>query len=380
MRLGLVLLGSVLLVSACGSGAKPAATAADVAPFDTAALLSGSPAHVRRALALTPDGERLAELLARARAVTGGGEHVALLDPSGRKAVAIVREADIKALDHAGIAHAKVRGWIVFSRQRASVAAVRHAKRRLVDTRWYRPASGDVTFELPSLTLTATRHGEREVAERTTLGDGIDAVQELAASIPSDAVAAAAFSHGSDEFAGLSFGPALQRGLGLRLVDLAAAAPEDGVVFARAAEPVPTVTLLARGGTLAAARRLVHDLDPETPLALPATLDGVPLQVAHLSALDLYYGLFDGTLVVTDDPGLRLRSSVKPLEPDQLPERTSAWAYLDVRSGLPALERLAALAGTTLSQSFVAHVSPLRSVLAYRVQDARRQTLVVVAR
>jgi len=41
----------------------------------------------------------------------------------------------------------------VFSRQRASVDAVKHAKRRLVDAPWYRSAEGDVTFVLPSLTL-----------------------------------------------------------------------------------------------------------------------------------------------------------------------------------------------------------------------------------
>ena len=100
----------------------------------------------------------------------------------------------------------------------------------------------------------------------------------------------------------------------------------------------------------------------------------------HLGAVDIYYGTFEGTLVITDDPELRLRSVSSPLEPDGLPKRTSAWAYLDARSGLPALEQLAALAGTTLSPGFVARVSPLRSVLAYRVQQERRQTLVVVVR
>jgi hypothetical protein len=380
VRLGAVLLAVALLATACGGGGKPAASAAEIAPFDTYALLSGTADGVRRALELIPDGRRLVSLLAAARAVTGGGEHVALLDPTGQRAVAIVEHADVKALDRAGIAHAEVHGWIVYSREQASVDAARHAKRHLVDAPWYRSAEGDVTFVSPSLTLTASRDGDREVAERTTPRAGSDAVQTLAASIPDDAVAAAAFQRGANAFGGLSFGPALQQGLGLRLSDLAAAAPGAGVVFARAAEPIPTVTLLARAGTLAAARRLVRDLDPNAPPPVPATLDGIPLEVVHLSALDLYYGLFEGTLVVTDDPDLQLRSSFTALDPKGLPERTSEWAYLDTASGLPALERLAALAGTQLSQGFVDRVSPLRSVLAYRIHRGERQTLVVITR
>ena len=87
------------------------------------------------------------------------------------------------------------------------------------------------------------------------------------------------------------------------------------------------------------------------------------------------------TLVREDGALVRLAMSAPTaLEPDGLPKRTSAWVYLDVPRGLPALEQLAALAGTKLSPGFVARVSPLRSVLAYRVQHDLLQTLVVVAR
>lgn len=380
MKLAVILAAAALLASACGGSTEQAATAADVAPLGTYALLSGSPEHVRRALELIPEGRRLVRLFADARAVTGGGAQIAVLDSSGRTAVAIVRHADTKALDRAGIAHASVRGWTVFSHQAASVAAVRYAKRHLADAAWYRPAAGDVVFALPSLTLVATRHGEREVAERTARGAGTDGEQPLARWVPADAVAAAGFHTGGSVFRGLSFGSALQRGLGLRLADLAAAAPGAGVVYARPGVPVPTVTLLARGGTLAAARRLVRDLDPAAPSPEPAVLDGVSLQVVHLGALDLYYGRTDGTLVVTDDPDARLHAASSALEPNGLPRRTSAWAYLDVKAGLPGLEQLARLAGTTLTPDFVRRISPLRSVLAYRVQHGPRTSLVVVAR
>jgi hypothetical protein len=380
VRLALVLVAAALLASSCGGGTKPAASAADVAPLDTYALLSGSPDRVQRALELVPEGRQLVSLLTRARILTGGGERIAVLDAGGTEAVALAPHADTKALDRAGIARAKVRGWIVFSHQRTAVDAVVHAKRRLAEASWYRPAEGDVTLVRRSLTLTASRHGDREVAELTTPGAVPVAKQELAASIPDDAVAAAAFQRGGVAFGGLSFGPQLQRGLGLRLADLAAAAPGPGVVFLRPAEPVPTVTLLARGGTLAAARRLIRHLDPVAPPPVPASLDGVALEVFHLGAADLYYGRYNGMLVVTDDPGLRLRSTFSALAPGDLPERTAEWAYLDVRSGLRALQQLATLAATPLSAGFVVRISPLRSVLAYRVRRGERQSLVVVVR
>jgi hypothetical protein len=380
VKVALVLAAAALLAASCGGGSKPAVSAADVAPFDTYALLSGNPDRVQRVLELLPEGRRLISLLAREHVLTGGGERIAVLDAAGTQAVALAPHADTKALDRDGIAHAKVRGWIVFSHQRAAVDAVVDAKRRLAEASWYRPAEGDVTLVRRSLTLTASRHGDREVAERTTPGAVTDANQELAGSIPDDAVAAAVFQRGAAAFSGLSFGPELERGLGLRVADLAAAAPGPGVVFLRPAEPVPTVTLLARGGTLAAARKLVKDLDPVAPPPVPASVDGVALEVAHLGATDLYYGRYDGTLVLTDDPGLRLRSSFTALAPSDLPERTAEWAYLDVRSGLPALQQLALLAATPLSAGFLARVSPLRSVLAYRVRRGERQSLVVVVR
>ena len=61
--------------------------------------------------------------------------------------------------------------------------------------------------------------------------------------------------------------------------------------------------------------------------------------------------------MITDDKGARLSSSVSALSPAGLPDETPDWAYLDVSQGLPALESLAALAGTTLSAAFVSRVA-----------------------
>jgi hypothetical protein len=69
--------------------------------------------------------------------------------------------------------------------------------------------------------------------------------------------------------------------------------------------------------------------------------------------------------VLTDDPSLRLHD-VSALRLDGLPDRSQEWSYLAPEQGLPALRSLATLAGTRLSRSFEAKVSPFESVLSYR--------------
>jgi hypothetical protein len=361
MRLAAVA-AAALLASSCGHG-KPARSAADVAPLETYALAGGQIDNVFDVLHLLPAGDRVAGLIERAKGFVGGG-YVVLLDPSGRRAVFLSRgpgqKDGEKMLRREGVPYVRVRGWTVWSRQRSLVELVRHAKRHLSDAAWYHPASGDLWFVSRRLTLTARHDGDREIAEQTASG-GRDTDHPLAKLVPDDAIAAAVF----DAVPKLSFAKQIERGIGVRVADLEALFPHGGVAYMRAGQPVPSVTLLAPGGTVAAARRVVTELDPGAPAAAPATLDGVPLQLVHFGALDLYYGSFDGTLVLTDDPELRLHD-VSPLSPAGLPEKTSEWLYLASEHGLPALRSLAALAGTHLSRRFEDHVFALEDILAYR--------------
>ena len=61
------------------------------------------------------------------------------------------------ALEAAGLAHARVRGWVAFSRQRDAVEAARHAKQHLADTRWFHEPDdrADATFLLRGIAVTA---------------------------------------------------------------------------------------------------------------------------------------------------------------------------------------------------------------------------------
>jgi len=356
------LAATALLASSCGQG-KPAHSAADVAPLETYALAGGHIDNVFDVLHLIPAGDRVAGLVERARGFVGG-EYVVLLDPSGRRAVFMSRASGQKKVEQMlrreGLPYARVRGWTVWSRQRSLVELVRNAKRHLSEAAWYHPASGDVWFVSRRLTLTARLEGDREIAEQTAR-PGHDVDHPLAKLIPDDAIGAAVF----ESVPKLSFAKQIERGIGVRYADLEALFPHGGAAFMRAGQPVPSLTLLAPGGTIAAARRVVTELDPGAPSAVPATLDGVPLQLVHFGALDLYYGRFDRTLVLTDDPELRLHD-VSPLAPAGLPEKTSDWLYFASENGLPALRSLAALAGTRLSARFEDHVFALEHILAYR--------------
>ena len=358
MRPALVLAAAALLASGCGK-AKPAKSIADIAPIDTAAVIAGSADSVAQVLALLPAGPAVMNRLQTARGFIGG-EYVVLLDEAGDRAVSLAppganQKQHERSLRRDGVAYARIRGWTVWSRQKALVDLVRHAKKHLADAGWYHPAEGEVTFVSRRLTVTASG----DVAEQTSPPDR-DRSHELAGLIPKDALAAAVF----DSAPKLSFAAQLEHGLGVRAADLAALAPHGGVAYLRAGQPVPFLTLLAPGGTLAAARRVVTELDPGAPPAVSATLDGEPMQLVHFGALDLYYGRYEGALVVTDDPELRLHD-VTPLEPDGLPDETSGWLYLAPEQGLPALERLATLAATHLSRRWADRVFPFAGVLAY---------------
>ena len=154
--LAVVLAATAVLAASCG-GSKPATSAAEVAPAGTYLLIEGRPTpELERALAFLPEWAELERLLARAVRLTGAGEQptLAVLDRAGTRAVALVRPSDQKQLDKqlddAGIAHARMSGWTVFARDRASVDAALHAKSRLADTRWFHPVEADVELQPPA--------------------------------------------------------------------------------------------------------------------------------------------------------------------------------------------------------------------------------------
>jgi hypothetical protein len=380
-----LLLGAALVATSCGAG-KPSPSAAGVAPRGTVAFVSPGARpeaqSTRRALALLPGGPQAQALLDRV--AWAGPADVAILGP--HQAVAYALPADRKAfekrLDETGLLHARIRGWTAFTSNAQALDIAKHAKAQLADAPWFgaarRAAAGSERSVL-------TRDGSRWTAivaeggqgRRTTPGGGVDAPHRLAQQIPANAVVAAAAHDFASQLRSLPYAPVVERSFGLRLDDLARATPGSAVLYLRASVPIPTLTLVAERGTLAAAARVVHQLDPLAPPPVPVTIDGARLNDVPLGALDLYYGRVGGDLALTNDSALDLQPS-STLEPPGLPSRTTAWLYVDAERAPAALGSLAALAGTPFSPRLLAQLRGLRSVLAFTTHT-RTTTSVTVA-
>lgn len=379
-----LLLAVVVSTTACGSG-KPPASAAAVAPGGTVAYVSlgASPerAESRRALALQSDGAAVQATLDRvAWARIAPSAEVAVLGPHAAVAYALPRDRKAleRRLDDAGLLHARIRGWTAFTPSAPALATAKHARTHLADAAWFAAASRIGGGQ--SSVLSRGRSGwvavvlDGPTVRRTEPGGRLPGTPHpLAARIPASAVFAAASHDFARGLRGLPYGGLVERGLGLRLEDLARATPRSAVLYGSAAEPFPTVTLLADGGTLAAGARVVRALDPAAPPGTPVGVGGVALQHVAFGAVDLYYGRDGGNLVITDDPAVDLHPA-HSLEPAGLPQATEEWVYLDAQRGAAALGSLAMLAGTQVSPSFLRKLSGLRSVLAYVTTTRRTRT------
>lgn len=381
MRAAAVALGVALLAPGCGG--KAARSAAEIAPVDVRAFISLPPGPeeplTRRALELGSPS-RVQALLDRAGWSRAAGQRVELAELADGRLVGYARLKEDKRLDAAHLFHARVRGWTVFAPTRAAVEAARE-KRHLVDAAWYAPAAQAAgtrgwTLIEPGWTAIAADGG---TVRRTTPSHGLDASHPLAAEIPPDTVAAAVSREGARVVSALAFAVEVRRVFGLSLGDLARAMPGEGVLYVQPGFPIPSVTLLAQGGSIGAARRVVRELAPTAPPAVPVDVNGLPLEHVAAGAVDLYYGRVHGTLVVTNDPQVRLGG--KHFDVAGLPDRTESWFYLDASGARAALGALASLSGTsTLARSFEQRLAGLSSYLAYTTHTAGTETSTVVLR
>jgi hypothetical protein len=383
-----LLLGAALIASSCGAD-KPSRSAAGVAPRGTVAFVSlGSKPETqieRRMLALLPGGPRAQALLDRvAWAGISRPVDVAILGPQRAVAYALPSDRDAfeRRLDNAGLLHARIRGWTAFANNAQALDDAKHAKARLGDAAWFAAASSTARgSETAVLTRDAARWtavvADADRVRRTTPGGGADSRHRLARTLPANAAAAAAAHDFGAQLRSLPFAEVVQRGFGLRLDDLARATPRNAVGYLRAASPIPTLTLVAEGGSLSAAERVVQELDPRAHRPSPVTISGVRLNDVALGALDLYYGRHKGDLVVTNDSAFDLHPS-NALEPAGLPPETGAWIYLDAERAPAALQNLAALAGMTFSPKLLKGLRGLHSVLAF-ITHTRTTTTVTLS-
>ncbi len=369
IRAAALIAGVALLASGCGG--KPAGSVAEVAPADARAVLSIPPKEEQPLMrrALTFASPSFQSLIDRAQWARAAGRRVEVVQLAAGPLVAYVRLKDTKRLDAAGLVHARTRGWIVFAPTKAALDAAR-SKHHLAQSTWYPPgaeAAGHVgwTFVEPGWFAMSAEGGTLHTASPA---HGADAPHPLAADVPADAVAVAASHQAAELLRALPAAVDLYSMLGLRVADLARATPGSAVLYVRPGLPIPSVTLLAQHGSLAAARRVVRELAPNGQPPMRESVNGLALDHVALGAVDLYDGRVGRTLVLTNDPQISFGG--KHLEPDGLPDSTSEWFYIDVAHARPALAVLGLLTGKpSWTKAFDRRFSGLSSFLSYRTHD-----------
>jgi hypothetical protein len=416
-RLTLLALVVVVVVAAGCGGAKPAGDAAELVPPSTLAFVSLDTdlGAVPRVLDRFPFGSSTLKAIRRAlllRPSMGPRLELAVFKSGTVSFVQPPDEKRFEATLRARELHARIRGWTVVTEQPALLDLVRHHEGRLADLPAYRDATkrlhrdavvrayaasgaaGLVTRRIPlgrarglvppkrswvaaalsakgdELRLELHTRGAKSAPARTT--------SDLASRIPAGSILAVGLGGGIGRVPGdLRVG-------GVDVQGIADALGGEAVAYVRAGLPFPEVTLASKPKdpqrAVRAVARLVRELGRPKAPPVPTTVDGVTLQDVVLGAIDIYYGTFDGMLVVSDSTAAvgALRSHGDKLKVPGLPDATNGFLYLDVEHALPAVKAFAKLANQTVPARLEADVKPLKTLVLYGTRDGDVQTVVAV--
>lgn len=386
MKRAALLTGAILALAGCG-GPSRATDAAELAPSGASSLLRVRTAQFPRAAALLagfPARGNALRVLPRVPPGAGRELDVATID-GGR--VFYTQPADehafAKHLDATGRVHAWIRGWTVFATSPSLLDAVRHRRGNLSDRPWYVAASATLPSRAALRELTPgwratalTVSGAGAELEVNRLRPPIPQVDgSLAALVPADAIAAV----------GIASAQSVPARAPKLVHDLAAALGGPAVGWVRGELPLPEVTLVSQPSAarraLRATARLVAQLT-KNPKSSAVTLDGLPMRHVANGAIDVYYGLVRGRLVVTDSataPGRLGSGGTTPATLSRLPDATESWAYVNVHDGLPLAQRFAGLFDTAVPAALATSLAQLREVLVSASHEGRIATVVTHA-
>jgi hypothetical protein len=408
------LLGLAALLAGCGES-KPAGDAAELVPPNAIAFVSvqtdlGSLPQVLNRFPFGPtvlkavrEGLQLKSSLGPELdlAVFKGGI-VSFTQPADEKAF----EAALGPKQH----HARIRGWTVFTASAPLLDLVQKHTGKLSDLPGYAdafrrlPASAVVRAyagsgsnglvpygvagflgPLPSLKQSqwiaaALTAGGRELTlevhvKGTTTGPAPQS--SLTSQIPAGSVLAAGLG-------GIGRVPGNLKVGGVDVQGVADALGGQAIVYVRAGLPFPEVTIASKPKDPAKAvrdvGRLIVKLSKATKAPVTTTVDGVTLHDVALGAVDIYYGTFDGLLVVSDttDAVSGLRSGGEKLKVPGLPEHTNGFLYIDVEHALPAVRAFAKLANQKVPAQFDANLKPLKTLVVYGTRDANVQSIFAI--
>lgn len=413
---------------------KSAQAVLDKFPFHTKAMAS-----IQKSLASSGNANTR-QLIAS----VGPELDVAILKVNGQTTpVGFTKPSDVTAFT-AGLKGAKseqVSGWTVFSSSQAALDAVQNRTSNLSDDSVYKTASkslsadalvtayaGQKAFSLAVPLATQAGAGKLDVpsgalanvsklnwltADATSHDSGIEvdvhastatpipsgSGSTLSGEIPGGVLAAAAFDS-SGSLSKLSSGALttpssaaiqsqVQTALGVSLQDIVQAVNGPGILYLKAGLPLPEVTIAIKPADAQKAQQTVGTLIAKlakTAKPTSVTVNGVTLQSVSLGPLSIYYGVWDGQLILTDSQTAigELQSRDNRLADDDnykaaakasgLPSSASSWLYIDLKDTIPAIESLAALAGQTIPPTVEPNLRPLQTFVAYGSADGSTST------
>jgi hypothetical protein len=353
---------------------------------------------------------------------TGGG--VALTQPKDQgKFDALVAKANAKKAG--SVVTEKVGDWTVISDKQASIDTYkqRASGKKLSDDETFKTATGELSadalakvyvngpqveqalqaragaaaqgkFDWAVAELVAQEDGVK--LDGTYKGQPLKGVQQAAAyepkllgSVPSGALVVLDFKGGSSldslDSAGAGV-PQLQSAMGF-IKQLAPIFKNETVLSVSPGTPFPAVTLIAEPDNpeqaVAAIDQLVAQFGALAggAKAQPTTIGGHSVKELNLGQFAIDYGVIDGKLVVTssrqaiasfgkgasinDDAAFKDAKSASGM-----PDQTSAIMYVNLKDGLPLIESLSQLSGTTIPADQSENLRPLTSFIAYGTGDS----------
>lgn len=256
-------------------------------------------------------------------------------------------------------------------------------------------AGGQVSTSLKIDWLGASLEAQDDGASLKVVvkGDSLSGLQnykaELLDSIPSGSLLFASFKGADKPLQKLidQVGPAtalIEQQLGVPLADFVGLFSGEGGIYAREGTPVPEVTLLLDGTNAAEklktlttlARKLVGLAGGGTTFGT-TTIGGHEFTQIRIEGFSIYIGQAGDHIVVTDStsaletgsPGTSLADDPvfkAAKEAAGMPDETAGFVYVNLKDGIPAVERLA---GTAIPPDVSANLRPLRSVLGYGTAD-----------
>ena len=170
--------------------------------------------------------------------------------------------------------------------------------------------------------------------------------------------------------------------LGVSLAELAPLFSGEGALYVRQGIPLPEITLaLDESDTTkaqATADKLFTRLAPALGGQLTSTtVSGVAVKQLKGPSFSIYYGTFDGKLVVSDsttgisglkDTGAKLADDSLFKEAKDaagMPDTTAGFVYLNLKDAVPLIENLLSSTSTTIPPAVQQNLAPLHSLLLY---------------